>query len=69
VVLALSVIALVKEISTMLKIMIRLCITGTSALCLTAGYDKNSTNGFFIRSKDGRFRLNIGHKRKVNEVS
>ena len=27
---------------------------------LTAGYEKNSTNGFFIRSKDGQFRLNIG---------
>jgi len=27
---------------------------------LTAGYEKNSTNGFFIRSKDGQFRLNVG---------
>ena len=27
---------------------------------LTAGYEKNLTNGFFIRSKDGQFRLNIG---------
>jgi hypothetical protein len=27
---------------------------------VTAGYEKNSTNGFFIRSKDGQFRLNIG---------
>jgi hypothetical protein len=27
---------------------------------LTAGYEKNSTNGVFIRSKDGQFRLNIG---------
>lgn len=25
-----------------------------------AGYDKNSWNGFFIQSKDGEFRLNIG---------
>ncbi len=27
---------------------------------LTAGYEKNSTNGVFIRSKDEQFRLNIG---------
>jgi len=27
---------------------------------LTAGYDKNGTNGFFIRSEDSQFRLNIG---------
>jgi len=27
---------------------------------LIAGYEKNSTNGFFIRSKDQQFRLNIG---------
>lgn len=26
----------------------------------TAGYEKSSTNGFFIRSKDEKFRLNIG---------
>ena len=25
-----------------------------------AGYEKNGWNGFFIRSKDGQFRLNIG---------
>jgi hypothetical protein len=31
-----------------------------SELPLTAGYEKNSSNGFFIRSKDGQFRLNIG---------
>lgn len=29
-------------------------------LPLTAGYEKNSTNGFFMGSKDGQFRLNIG---------
>lgn len=27
---------------------------------LTAGYDKGTANGFFIRSKDGEFGLNIG---------
>jgi hypothetical protein len=27
---------------------------------LTAGYDKAAMNGFFIRSEDGSFRLNIG---------
>jgi hypothetical protein len=27
---------------------------------LTAGYEKIPTNGFFIRSKDEEFRLNIG---------
>ena len=27
---------------------------------LTAGYDKNGGNGFFIRSKDAQIRLNIG---------
>ncbi|UCE88396.1 MAG: hypothetical protein JSW10_08550 [Pseudomonadota bacterium] len=27
---------------------------------ITAGYEKNTANGFFIRSKDGKFRLNIG---------
>jgi len=27
---------------------------------MTAGYDKNSADGFFIRSKDEQFRLNIG---------
>jgi hypothetical protein len=29
-------------------------------LRLTAGYDKAAMNGFFIRSEDGSFRLNIG---------
>lgn len=31
-----------------------------SEVPLTAGYDKTAANGFFIRSKDGSFRLNIG---------
>jgi hypothetical protein len=31
-----------------------------SELSLTAGYDKTATNGFFIRSDDQEFRLNIG---------
>jgi hypothetical protein len=31
-----------------------------SEIPLTAGYEKNSTNGVFIRSKDEQFRLNIG---------
>jgi hypothetical protein len=31
-----------------------------SELSLTAGYDKTATNGFFIRSEDQEFCLNIG---------
>lgn len=31
-----------------------------SEIPMTAGYEKNTTNGFFIRSKDEQFRLNIG---------
>lgn len=31
-----------------------------SEIPMTAGYEKNATNGFFISSKDGQFRLNIG---------
>ena len=31
-----------------------------SETALTAGYEKSSTNGVFVRSKDERFRLNIG---------
>jgi hypothetical protein len=33
---------------------------GDDELRLTAGYDKAAMNGFFIRSEDGFFRLNIG---------
>jgi len=32
----------------------------TSEVPLTAGYEKNAANGFFIRSKDELFRLNVG---------
>lgn len=34
--------------------------TNDVAIPLTAGYDKSASNGFFIRSKDGEFQLNIG---------